>query len=89
MQRAREDTEIRGIRAQLRLSQFAVLLGVATETYRTWDSGRRAMPDGSVEKARVLALTHDPDRRMSLQELSTALGIHVRTLRDAARSGRL
>jgi len=39
--------EIREIRQKLRLSQpwFAAVLGVSAETYRTWDSGRRAVPE--------------------------------------------
>jgi DNA-binding transcriptional regulator YiaG len=83
--------EIRGVRLRLRLSQpqFATLLGVSAETYRTWDSGRRLVPDAWLEKARALAATNDPNRLWSLQELATELGVHVRTLRDAARSGRL
>jgi DNA-binding transcriptional regulator YiaG len=83
--------EIRDIRLRLGLTQprFAALIGVSPETYRTWDSGRRPVPDRCIDKARALAVTHDPDRRMSLQELATTLGVHVRTLRDAARSGRL
>jgi DNA-binding transcriptional regulator YiaG len=83
--------EIRGLRLRLRLSQpqFAALLGVSPETYRTWDSGRRAVPPSWLDKARVLAVANDPHRLWSLQELATELGVHVRTLRDAARTGRL
>ena len=84
-------SEIRGVRLRLRLSQpqFASLLGVSAETYRTWDSGRRAVPDAWLDKARELVATNDPRRLWSLQELAIELGVHVRTLRDAARSGRL
>lgn len=76
---------------RLRLSQpqFAALLGVSAETYRTWDSGRRPVAAALLDKAQVLATTHDPCRLWSLQELATELGVHVRTLRDAARTGRL
>ena len=83
--------EIRRLRLQLELSQpqFARLLGVSAETCRAWDSGRRAMPDAWLDKARELAVIEDPRRLWSLQELATELGVHVRTLRDAARSGRL
>ena len=82
---------VRGLRLRLRLSQskFASLLGVSAETYRTWDSGRRAVPAACLDKARALAANNDPDRLWSLQTLATELGVHVRTLRDAARSGRL
>ena len=84
-------SEIRGLRMRLQLSQpqFAALLGVSAETYRTWDSGRRVVPDAWLDKARELAAANDPRRLWSLQELATELGVHVRTLRDAARSGRL
>ena len=83
--------EIRDLRSRLELSQrqFAALLGVAAETYRTWDFGRRAVPAAWLDKARELAAARDPSRLWSLQELATELGVHVRTLRDAARSGRL
>lgn len=84
-------SEIRGLRLRLQLSQpqFAALLGVSAETYRTWDSGRRVVPDAWLAKAREMAAIEDPGRLWSLQELATELGVHVRTLRDAARSGRL
>ena len=84
-------SDIREVRLRLRLSQpqFAALLGVSAETYRTWDSGRRPVASAWLDKAQVLATTHDPSRLWSLQELATELGVHVRTLRDAARTGRL
>ena len=83
--------EIRRLRWRLRLSQpqFARVLGASPETYRTWDAGRRAVPDALLGKARELAAVEDPRRLWSLQELAAELGVHVRTLRDAARSGRL
>jgi len=83
--------EIRDLRLRLHLSQpqFAALLGVSAETYRPWDSGRRVVPADWMDKARALAAANDPRRLWSLQELATELGVHVRTLRDAARSGRL
>ena len=83
--------EIRRLRLLLQLSQptFARLLGVSTETYRAWDSGRRAVSDAWLDQARALAAAEDPGRLWSLQALATELGVHVRTLRDAARRGRL
>jgi len=83
--------EIRVLRLKLQLSQpqFAALLGLPKETYRTWDSGRRAVPEVWLTKARELAAIEDPLRLWSLSELAAELGVHVRTLRDAARSGRL
>jgi DNA-binding transcriptional regulator YiaG len=84
-------SEIRRLRLQLQISQpeFASLLGVSAETYRTWDSGRRAAPAAWLDKAREVAAANDPQRLWSLQELATTLGVHVRTLRDAGRNGRL
>jgi DNA-binding XRE family transcriptional regulator len=66
-------TENREVRSRLHLSQpqFAALLGVSTETYRTWDSGRRLVPDAWLDKARAVAAINDPDRLWSLQELAT------------------
>ena len=83
--------EIRRLRLLLQLSQpaFARLLGVSTETYRAWDSGRRTVSDTWLDQARALAAAEDPGRLWSLQVLATELGVHVRTLRDAARRGRL
>jgi DNA-binding transcriptional regulator YiaG len=85
------EAEIRKIRLRLAVSQqqFAALLNVAAETYRAWDSGRRMVPTVWMDKARALQASHDPCQRMSLQELAGVLGVHVRTLRGAARSGRL
>ena len=83
--------EFRELRSRLGLSQarFADLLGVSADTYRSWDSGRRAAPAGLLAKARELTATNEPNRLWSLQELATQLGVHVRTLRHAVRSGRL
>lgn len=82
---------IRSLRLRLQLSQpaFARLLGVSAETYRTWDSGRRAVPKTWFDKAGAIATADDPRRLRSLSELAVELGVHVRTLRDAARGGRL
>jgi DNA-binding transcriptional regulator YiaG len=84
-------TDIRDMRLHLQRSQaeFARLLGVSVQSYRTWDSGRRAVPPAWMDKARALMAAHDPDRLWSLTDLAAALGVHVRTLRAAARSGRL
>ena len=83
--------EIGDLRLQLHLSQpqFAGVLGVSPETYRAWDAGRRPVPDAWLDKARALAAVEDPRRLWPLQQLAAELGVHLRTLRDAARSGRL
>jgi DNA-binding transcriptional regulator YiaG len=55
-----------------------------------WDSGLRTTPAGIVDRLRVAV-----DQRvrnselLSLDQLASELHIHERTLRDAARSGRL
>ena len=86
-----DSSEIRRLRLRVQRSQpeFARLLGVSAETYRTWDWGRRTVRDQVLDKARALAAINNPDRRWSLRKLATELGVHVRTLREAARSGRL
>ena len=50
---------VRRLRLQMKLSQveFAVRLGVAEQTYRTWDSGRRTPPRSIVSKAKRLQET--------------------------------
>ena len=47
---------VRRLRLQMELSQleFATRLGVAEQTYRTWDSGRRTPPRAIVSKAKRL-----------------------------------
>lgn len=69
---------------QLSQSQFAQRLGVSVETYRTWDSGRRPVPEAWLEQAQALVTIEDSRRLWSLRELTVELGVHVRTLRDAA-----
>jgi DNA-binding transcriptional regulator YiaG len=74
----------------LKQQEFALLLQVPLETLRTWDSGRRAVPARVVAEAkRVVADRARQTERLSLDVLSRDLGVHARTLRAAARSGRL
>ena len=81
---------LRRLRFQLGLSQSqcAARLGVAEQTYRTWDSGRRTPPRSVVYKARRMKETAC-GRLLPLRLLAVEYGIHVRTLRTAARDGRL
>lgn len=81
---------LRRFRLGLGLSQpqFAVRLGIAEQTYRTWDSGRRTPPRSIVAKARHSVET-DGGRLLPLQHLADEFGIHVRTLRKATQDGRL
>ena len=78
-----ESRTLRECRIALGQSQatFAAMLGVSPESYRTWDAGRRATPPKMLARARVLA-THRND-------LALLVGVHVKTLRAAARDGRL
>ena len=82
---------IRDVRKQLKLSQsqFAALLGVSPDTYRTWDSGRQETPAIILARAREHAKRRPEQERLSLPELARVLGIHTHTLRKAARDGRL
>ena len=47
---------LREVRTRLGLSQaeYATALGVALETFRTWDAGRRLAPEAIVSQARTL-----------------------------------
>lgn len=81
---------LRCLREQAACSQarFAHLLGVSPDTYRTWDSGRRRPPLLIVSMARRLCDT-ECGRLLPLARLAAEYGIHVRTLRHAAKDGRL
>ncbi len=82
---------LRQCREILALSQleFATQLGVPLDTYRTWDSGRRPARDTILARARALAGQCHPHTPLSLDTLALILDVHVRTLRVAARDGRL
>ena len=82
---------LRACREALACSQaaFAAELGVSPDTYRVWDAGRRPTPVRILDRARVL-VTHQHDQQpLPLRILATMIGVHVRTLRNAARDGRL
>jgi DNA-binding transcriptional regulator YiaG len=84
--------EFREIRRSIDLDQreFALLLGVPLETLRTWDSGRRPVPSAVLRRASDAAAHHQQRHQLlSLAELARTLGVHVRTLQAAARTGRL
>ena len=82
---------LRATRARLNLSQAecAVALGVALETFRTWDSGRRPSPPAVVRRAEALTVKRPSHQRLPLHILASELNVHVPTLRAAARDGRL
>ena len=86
-----EPRTLRECRIALGKSQaaFAAMLGVSPESYRTWDAGRRATPPKLLARAHALA-THRGDRALlPLPVLALLIGVHVKTLRAAARDGRL
>ena len=79
------------MRIALGQSQAAVaaVLGVPPESYRTWDAGRRATPPKLLARARALATHRDDHALLPLPVLALLIGVHVKTLRAAARDGRL
>ena len=81
---------LRRLRLQMGLSQlaFATRLGVAEQTYRPWDSGRRTPPRSIVYKAKRFTETAG-GQLLSMQSLADEYRMHVRTLRKAAQDGRL
>ncbi len=82
---------LRECREALEFSQsaFAAELGVSPETHRVWDSGRRPPPEPILDLARALVAHQDAQELLPLDVLATLIGVHVRTLRNAARDGRL
>ena len=82
---------MRTYRQALGLSQsaFAAQLHVPLETYRPWDAGRREPPPPLLTRARTLAGSPDETVLLPLPVLASLIGVHVRTLHAAARSGRL
>ena len=86
-----ERRTLRACRIALGQSQaaFAAMLGASPESYRTWDAGRRATPPKTLARARVLATHRDEHTLLPLAVLALIIGVHVKTLRAAARDGRL
>ena len=86
-----EPRTLRACRIALGQSQaaFAATLDVSPESYRTWDAGRRATPPHVMARARALATYRDEHALLPLPVLALLIGVHVKTLRAAARDGRL
>jgi DNA-binding transcriptional regulator YiaG len=83
---------LRQLRRDAHLSQqeCADLLGVPLNTFRMWDSGLRPTPCSVLERVDVAVRQHTRDSELcSLDHLAREFGVHERTLRAAARSGRL
>src|SRR5258706_5319299 len=84
--------ELRALRRAVGLGQreFAARLSVPLETLRTWDSGRRTVPARVLLRASDAVAHHrHQHERLSLEQLAKELGVHLRTLQAAARTGRL
>ena len=86
-----EPRTLRECRIALGQSQaaFAAMLGASPESYRTWDAGRRATPLKILARAKALATHRDDHALLPLPVLALLIGVHVKTLRSAARDGRL
>ena len=69
---------LRGIRTRLNLSQAecAAALGVAVETFRTWDAGRRTPPSAVVHRAEALTVKRSTHKRLPLQVLANELHVN-------------
>ena len=84
---------VRYVQCRIALGQsqaaFAATLGASPESYRTWDAGRRATPLKILARARTLATHRDDHALLPLPVLALLIGVHVKTLRAAARDGRL
>ena len=84
--------DLRALRQRAGLSQreFAELIGAAFNSFRMWDSGLRPVPAPTLRRAHA-ALEHRAHQTelLSLGRLAGELGVHVRTLQAAARTGRL
>ena len=86
-----EPRTLREYRIALGQSQatFAAVLGVSPESYQTWDAGRRATPPKMLARALALATHRNDQELLPLPVLALLIGVHVKTLRAAARDGRL
>lgn len=85
-------TPLRELRRAVDLSQqeFAALIDVPLNTFRMWDSGSRPIPPHILRRTQAAATAHmRNDERLSLDQLAREFGVHERTLRAAARTGRL
>ncbi len=84
--------ELRELRRHADLSQreLAELLDVPVNTFRMWDSGLRRPPAPVMTRARRVLESWAKQRELfPLDQLAKELGVHIRTLQAAARTGRL
>ena len=83
---------LRALRHAADLSQrdCAALIDVPLNTFRMWDSGIRPTPPHLLQRAALALANHARNTaRLSLDQLAREFGVHERTLRAAARTGRL
>ncbi len=83
---------LRDLRRDAGLTQyeFASLIGIPVNTFRMWDSGLRPVPAHVLPRAKRATVEHARQTKLlPLSELAAELGVHVRTLQAAARTGRL
>jgi DNA-binding transcriptional regulator YiaG len=79
-----------GRAARLTQKECAALINVPVNTFRMWDSGLRPVPPHALVRATVAVTENERNRELlSLDQLARELGVHQRTLRAAARTGRL
>ena len=80
-----EPRTLRECRIALGKSQVAcaAMLGVSAESYRTWDTGRRAPPPQVMARARALATHRDDHALLPLPVLALLIGVRE----DAAGGG--
>jgi DNA-binding transcriptional regulator YiaG len=84
--------ELRALRRDAHVTQqeLADVLKIPVNTFRMWDSDLRRPPAHLVAQARDALVTRARRRQLlSLADLAKELGVHVRTLQAAARTGRL
>jgi len=84
--------ELRLLRREANLSQhdLATLLDVPLNTLRMWDSGLRPAPVHVLKRTQdTLAQWAKKQELLPLATLAKELGVHLRTLQAAARTGRL
>jgi DNA-binding XRE family transcriptional regulator len=84
--------ELRQLRCNADLSQRALakLLDVPVNTFRMWDSGMRLPPTHVVKRTQEALISWTKQQELlPLDRLAKELGVHIRTLQAAARTGRL
>jgi DNA-binding transcriptional regulator YiaG len=82
--------DLRTLRRDAHVTQqeLADLLKIPVNTFRMWDSGLRRPPAHLVAQAReALAARARQRQLLSLADLAKELGVHIRTLQAAARTG--